>query len=184
MTILKSMVPVSYTHLDVYKRQSLDYALREASGSLYLFIKSWCSLVLLKHCAQQMGDMDVAARAETMLSKCRESEKDVYKRQIKASDQDLGSREALENEEDLIWYPAEVNTSIRPGWFYHEEEDCKVRTLEELIHIYYNSVGGNATFLLNIPPTREGIFHENDVKRLEEMGDYLKAVSYTHLLGH
>ena len=54
---------------------SLDYALREASGSLYLFIKSWCSLVLLKHCAQQMGDMDVAARAETMLSKCRESEK-------------------------------------------------------------------------------------------------------------
>ena len=41
------------------------------------------------------------------------------KRPIKASDQDLGSREALENEEDLIWYPAEVNTSIRPGWFYH-----------------------------------------------------------------
>ena len=51
-----------------------------------------------------------------------------------------------------------------------------------LVYIYINSVGGNATFLLNIPPTREGIFHENDVKRLEEMGDYLKAVFARNLL--
>ncbi|MGB8452356.1 MAG: alpha-L-fucosidase [Anaerocolumna sp.] len=103
-------------------------------------------------------------------------------RKVKASDQDLGSREILENEEELIWYPAEVNTSIRPGWFYHEEEDGQVRSLEELLHIYYNSVGGNATFLLNIPPTREGLFHENDVKRLNEIGAYLKAVFAKNLL--
>lgn len=94
-------------------------------------------------------------------------------RKISAKDTDLGSREILENEENLIWYPAEVNTSIRPGWFYHEEEDEQVRSLEELIHIYYNSVGGNATFLLNIPPTKEGLFHEKDKKRLQEIGDYL-----------
>lgn len=103
-------------------------------------------------------------------------------RKIKASDQDLGSRKVLEKEEDLIWYPAEVNTSIRPGWFYHPEEDDKVRSLEELMHIYYHSVGGNATFLLNIPPTKEGLFHANDVKRLKEMGDYIRSVFAVNLL--
>jgi alpha-L-fucosidase len=54
--------------------------------------------------------------------------------------------------------------------------------LEELLHIYYNSVGGNATFLLNIPPTKEGLFHENDVNRLNEIGAYLKAVFAKNLL--
>ena len=77
---------------------------------------------------------------------------------ISACDEDLGSRKALENEKDLIWYPAEVNTSIRPGWFYHPEEDNGVRPLSELIDIYYKSVGGNATFLLNIPPSPLGFF--------------------------
>ena len=103
-------------------------------------------------------------------------------RKIKASDRDLGSRKMLEGEEDLIWYPAEVNTSIRPGWFYHEEEDGQVRTLEELMHIYYNSVGGNATFLLNIPPAKDGLFHENDVKRLKEMGDHIRSIFAVNLL--
>ncbi len=103
-------------------------------------------------------------------------------RKIKASDQDLGSRQVLEGEEELIWYPAEVNTSIRPGWFYHEEEDDKVRSLEELLHIYYHSVGGNAAFLLNIPPDRRGLFHEKDVARLKELGDYLRKVFRCNLL--
>ncbi len=62
--------------------------------------------------------------------------------------EDLGSRAVLEGEHALIWYPAEVNTSIRPGWFYHSEEDDQVKSLEELVHIYLGSVGGNATFLL------------------------------------
>ena len=96
------------------------------------------------------------------------------RRRVDARDSDLGSRKMLENEEELIWYPAEVNTSIRPGWFWHESENGKVRSLEELVNIYNNSVGGNATFLLNIPPTNEGLLHENDVKRLAELGEYLK----------
>ena len=103
-------------------------------------------------------------------------------RKIKACDQDLGSREALEGEAELIWYPAEVNTSIRSGWFYHEEEDDKVRSLEELLHIYYNSVGGNATFLLNIPPAKSGRFHEKDVARLRELGEYLRKTFAVNLL--
>lgn len=103
-------------------------------------------------------------------------------RKISAHDIDLGSRELLEKENELIWYSAEVNTSIRPGWFYHSYEDDKVRPLSELIKIYNNSVGGNATFLLNIPPNRDGLFHENDVKRLNELGNYLKKAYEKNLL--
>ena len=102
-------------------------------------------------------------------------------RKISAWDEDLGSRKALENETELVWYPAEVNTSIRPGWFWHESENGQVRSLEELKQIYYHSVGGNATFLLNIPPTRDGLFHENDVQRLREMGDFLKKAFAVNL---
>ncbi len=103
-------------------------------------------------------------------------------RKISARDQDLGSREALANECDLIWYPAEVNTSIRPGWFWHASEDDQVKPLDKLIDIYEKSVGGNATFLLNIPPARDGLFHENDVKRLCEFGQYLRECYGTNLL--
>ena len=95
-------------------------------------------------------------------------------RKISAMDQDLGSREVLAEETELVWYQAEVNTSIRPGWFYHEEEDEQVKSLEELIRIYEAAVGGNSTFLLNIPPDKNGLFHPNDVKRLKELGDYLR----------
>ncbi len=103
-------------------------------------------------------------------------------RRVNARDADLGSRKVLENEEELIWYPAEVNTSIRPGWFWHKSENDKVRSLDELVHIYNNSVGGNATFLLNIPPTNEGLIHENDVGRLAELGEYIKNTFSDNLL--
>ena len=99
-------------------------------------------------------------------------------RPIRAEDRDLGSRALLAEEPELIWYPAEVDTSIRPGWFWHAAENDEVRPLEELIRIYENSVGGNATLLLNIPPTTDGLFHENDVARLRQLGDYIRA-SYT-----
>ncbi|MCI9191551.1 MAG: alpha-L-fucosidase [Lachnospiraceae bacterium] len=103
-------------------------------------------------------------------------------RNFRSGDLDLGSRKVLAAEQDLIWYPAEVNTSIRPGWFYHEEEDDKVRPLEELLHIYYHSVGGNAMFLLNIPPAKNGLFHENDVRRLKEIGASLRKTFSRNLL--
>ena len=96
-------------------------------------------------------------------------------RKITAGDEDLGSYELVKDEPALVWYPAEVNTSIRPGWFYHREEDGRVKPLSELIGIYEGAVGGNATFLLNVPPSPEGLFAPNDVKRLHEFGEYLKA---------
>lgn len=111
----------------------------------------------------------------------KEDDEEFRQRKISAWDEDLGSREILEKEGDLVWYPAEVNTSIRPGWFWHENENDKVKSLEELIHVYYNSVGGNATFLLNVPPTREGLFHENDVSRLREIGEYLRKAFAVNL---
>ena len=95
-------------------------------------------------------------------------------RPVRAQDMDLGSRERLKDEKELIWYPAEVNTSIRPGWFWHESENPRVKPLEQLVRIYLNSVGGNATFLLNIPPDRRGLFSENDTERLRELGAFLR----------
>ena len=113
---------------------------------------------------------------ERVASKSQKSEADALRlRKLKASDEDLGSRAALEHEPDLIWYPAEVNTSIRPGWFWHESENDRVRPPEELFRIYLGAVGGNATFLLNIPPTNEGLLHENDVRCLHAIGETLRT---------
>jgi alpha-L-fucosidase len=66
-----------------------------------------------------------------------------------------------------LWLPAEVDVSIRPGWFYHEEENDKVRTPENLLKLYYQSVGRGASFLLNLPPDQRGLVHENDVASLK-----------------
>jgi alpha-L-fucosidase len=75
----------------------------------------------------------------------------------------------------LIWYPGQVDVSIRPGWFYHAAEDDEVKSLDQLLDIYYTSVGGNAQLLLNIPPDQRGRIHENDARRLRELGDRLRA---------
>ena len=60
------------------------------------------------------------------------------------------------------WIPAECDVSIRPGWFYHREEDTKVKTPEQLFDLYLKSVGRGATLLLNVPPDGNGLFHGND----------------------
>jgi len=64
------------------------------------------------------------------------------------------------------YIPAEVDVSIRPGWFYHDEEDNKVKTPEKLFEIYLSSVGRGANLILNIPPDRRGLLHENDIEAL------------------
>lgn len=69
--------------------------------------------------------------------------------------------------EGTAWIPAEVDVSIRPGWFYHQKEDSLVKTPEKLFDIYLTSVGRGSTLLLNVPPDRRGLLHENDVNSLK-----------------
>lgn len=64
------------------------------------------------------------------------------------------------------WIPAEVDVSIRPGWFYHAKEDSMVKTPEQLFDIYLSSVGRGANLILNIPPDRRGLINEKDVASL------------------
>jgi len=66
------------------------------------------------------------------------------------------------------WVPAECDVSIRPGWFYHASEDTKVRTAQNLVDIYYGSVGRGASLLLNLPPDRRGQINESDQRSLHE----------------
>jgi alpha-L-fucosidase len=73
------------------------------------------------------------------------------------------------------WVPAECDVSIRPGWFYHAREDERVRTPQNLVELYYSSVGRGASLLLNLPPDRRGRIHENDVKSLREFRRILDA---------
>lgn len=71
------------------------------------------------------------------------------------------------------WVPAEVNTSIRPGWYYHPQEDTVVKSLEKLQAIYDNSVGRNGLLLLNIPVDLRGQIHPNDSARLMELAYWI-----------
>src|SRR5665213_3559351 len=72
------------------------------------------------------------------------------------------------------WVPAEVNTSIRPEWFYHPSEDTRVKTLPKLMYTYYNSIGHNGTLLLNFPIMPNGLINERDEKAALEFGKAVK----------
>ena len=76
------------------------------------------------------------------------------------------ARFAPGQEEGTHWIPTETDVSIRKGWFYHAEEDEKVKTPTQLWDIYCNSVGLNSNLLLNLPVDRRGLVHENDVYSL------------------
>jgi alpha-L-fucosidase len=79
------------------------------------------------------------------------------------------------------WIPSEVDVSIRPGWFYHAKEDSMVKTPEQLFEIYLNSVGRGSVLLLNVPPDRHGLFHENDIKSLQGFRNILNREFKTNL---
>jgi alpha-L-fucosidase len=72
------------------------------------------------------------------------------------------------HEDGNYWVPAEVDVSIRRGWFWHKSQDSLVRSPENLLELYYSSVGRNSNLLLNVPPDTRGLLHENDVKSLLE----------------
>lgn len=127
--------------------------------------------------AKDMTDPSITAELSQ-----HEDNEEFRDRPLDETQSDLGSRERLKNEKELVWYPAETDVSIRPGWFYHEEEDDKVRSFENLKDIYLKSVGGNTTLLLNIPPMKNGKIHEKDMAILKRLGEFINGTFKNNLL--
>jgi alpha-L-fucosidase len=80
------------------------------------------------------------------------------------------------------WLPAECDVSIRPGWFWHERENARVKTAAQLIDLYYQSAGRGANLLLNAPPNREGQLSPEDIASLRAFGEYRRATFGRNLL--
>ena len=114
-------------------------------------------------------EWNVVPADENMMEKIADgSQKDVaYAPTGDKMGEDLGSREKIKNAKGLVWYPAETDVSIRPGWFYHAKEDNEVKSPEKLLDIYFSSVGYNSVLLLNIPPDKRGLLADSDVKNLK-----------------
>lgn len=74
----------------------------------------------------------------------------------------------------LVWGDVFCDVSIRPGWFYHEKENNKLKTLKQLVEIYFRSVGWNCMLQLNVPPNKDGLLENGDVLRIKEFGTYIK----------
>ena len=97
-------------------------------------------------------------------------------------DESLAGREEILKGKWLHYQPTEVNVSIRDGWFYRDDEHQKTRSADDVFDIYERAVGGNAIFLLNIPPNRDGRFSQTDVDVLKETGRRIREVYDNDLL--
>lgn len=88
---------------------------------------------------------------------------------------DLGSRQVLADYSgDLILYPGETDVSIRPGWFYHADQDQAVKSAQSLFQLYLRAVGGNSLLLLNIPPNPQGLIADPDLLQLNALGNKIR----------
>lgn len=97
------------------------------------------------------------------------------------TDEDLGALNNNLYSKGLVFSPAETDMSIRPGWFWHKEEEP--HSLERLFNTYLGTVGGNTTFNLNVPPKRDGLFDERDIQRLKELGELVQKTFAKELSG-
>lgn len=80
-----------------------------------------------------------------------------------------------------FWIPAECDVPLRPGWFYHANQDDKVKTLTQLQDIYFKSVGRGADLDLGLAPDKRGLLHENDVRALQQFGEWQRKTFATNL---
>jgi alpha-L-fucosidase len=94
---------------------------------------------------------------------------------VRTSESTTGTRNAGN------WLPPECDVSIRPGWFWHPAQNDKVKAPRELLDLYFKSVGRGASFLLNVPPDRRGLLHENDVASLRGFGELRRAMFKSNL---
>ncbi len=91
----------------------------------------------------------------------------------------IGSLQQIMYSKGLVFAPSETDMSIRPGWFYHENEEP--HSLERLFTTYLRTVGNNSVFNLNIPPMPNGKFDPRDLERLKELGELIRKELSTNL---
>ena len=96
------------------------------------------------------------------------------------TDQNIGALSNIIYSKGLVFAPSEIDMSTRPGWFYRDTEQA--HSLERLFDTYLNSVGANTTFNLNVPPMPNGKLNDEDVKRLNELGELIKNSFKTNLV--
>lgn len=121
--------------------------------------------------------------AEGTAEKSQHSEKEAGSLQkYKSTDEDLGSRKVLSKNAYLSWYPAEVDVSIRKGWFYSDDENMTVKSVKKLFNIYLSSVGNNCSLLLNVPPTDQGVIHRKDARVLKKLGREISAITQNPIM--
>ncbi len=89
-------------------------------------------------------------------------------------DLDIGSRKAIKNEDEFIWYPAECSVPIRDHWFHVADDKYGIKTKDKLLKLYYNTVGGNANLMLGLAPDKRGHLDETDLQVLSALGHDLK----------
>lgn len=88
------------------------------------------------------------------------------------------------NRNGKYWIPAECDVPLRPGWFYHKDQDAKVKTPDQLFDIYLKSVGRGADMNLGLAPMPSGMLHENDVKTLKAFGKKIEETFKTNFAAH
>lgn len=98
---------------------------------------------------------------------------------LNSMEKNIGTLDVVMFSKGLTFTPAEIDTSIRKGWFYHPEEEP--RTVDDLFSVYLQAVGGNCCLNLNIPPNQDGLFDEKDVKRLAELGERIRKFLGTEI---
>lgn len=104
-------------------------------------------------------------------SQTDESQTKEMMKKLNERDSDLGSRQVLKNYPNLVFKPAEADVSINMGWFHTSNIFAfarRGRSPETLADIYFNTVGSNASMLLNVPPNRDGIIGKSEKRRLEK----------------
>lgn len=103
-------------------------------------------------------------------------------KKLTSESEDLGSRTVLDECEELVWYPAEVDVSISKTWFYNKNTDRTLKSVNKLMKIYNTSVGSNCYLLLNVPPNKDGKFSEKEVKLLEKFGEKIKKQTQNQVI--
>lgn len=127
------------------------------------------------------------AEWSVLLGKIKDEELGFANGVVSGKNQEIGTDDIIKNAFELgadclFWSPAQVDTSIRPGWFYHSWENQKVKSLYHLFEIYCSSVGANAQLLLNIPPNRDGKIDAVDADRITQLGKYIKKAFSNNII--